>query len=248
MLDMGFIHDVRRVASELPARRQTLLFSATMPREIASLAEQLLVDPARVSVSPARAAADTVTQSVFFVDKAGKRALLERLLRSEGVDRALVFTRTKHGANRVAEQLARAGIDTAAIHSNKSQGARERALEGFRRGVTPVLVATDIAARGIDVEGISHVFNYDLPNVPESYVHRIGRTGRAGATGSAISFCDREERGMLSDIERLLRCRIPIAEGSEAPAGAPPAPRSAAPSNGQRARGARPRQRRRHFG
>jgi ATP-dependent RNA helicase RhlE len=242
MLDMGFIHDVRRVASELPARRQTLLFSATMPREIASLAEQLLVDPARVSVSPARAAADTVTQSVFFVDKAGKRALLERLLRSEGVDRALVFTRTKHGANRVAEQLARAGIDTAAIHSNKSQGARERALEGFRRGVTPVLVATDIAARGIDVEGISHVFNYDLPNVPESYVHRIGRTGRAGATGSAISFCDREERGMLSDIERLLRCRIPVAEGSEAPAEAPPASRSAAPVAG-RGRGGRPRRR-----
>ncbi len=224
MLDMGFIHDVRRIVNALPARRQTLFFSATMPREIASLADNILVDPARVSVTPARAAADTVEQSIFFVEKADKRALLERLLRASSVERALVFTRTKHGANRISEQLVRAGIEALAIHGNKSQGARERALDRFRRGVTPVLVATDIAARGIDVEGVSHVINYDLPNVPESYVHRIGRTGRAGASGSAISFCDREERPLLSDIEKLLRRRIPVAEGQTEPVEASPMP------------------------
>jgi ATP-dependent RNA helicase RhlE len=226
MLDMGFIHDVRRIVATLPKERQNLLFSATMPREIAALAQNILVNPEHVSVTPVATAADTVTQSVFFVDKADKRALLERLLRSASMERALVFTRTKHGANRISEQLNRAGIEAAAIHGNKSQGARERALEGFRRGVTPVLVATDIAARGIDVEGVSHVFNYDLPNVPESYVHRIGRTGRAGASGSAISFCDREERGLLADIEKLLRRRIPVAEGESRgeEASAPPSP------------------------
>ncbi|WP_338046445.1 DEAD/DEAH box helicase [Polyangium spumosum] len=247
MLDMGFIHDVRRVVAALPKQKQTLFFSATMPREIAALADNILVDPARVSVTPARAAADTVEQSIFFVEKADKRALLERLLRASSVERALVFTRTKHGANRISEQLVRAGIEALAIHGNKSQGARERALDRFRRGVTPVLVATDIAARGIDVEGVSHVINYDLPNVPESYVHRIGRTGRAGATGSAISFCDREERALLSDIEKLLRRRIPVAEGQAPPADAPPAPapraetrRAFAPED--RRRGPRPSQ------
>ncbi len=235
MLDMGFIHDVRRIVSTLPQKRQTLFFSATMPREIASLADNILVDPVRVSVTPARSAADTISQSIFFVERADKRALLERLLREPGVSRALVFTRTKHGANRIADQLSRAGIVSAAIHGNKSQGARERALEGFRRGALPVLVATDIAARGIDVEGVSHVFNYDLPNVPESYVHRIGRTGRAGATGAAISFCDNEERALLSDIEKLLRRRIPVAEGQTAPvSNADPRPASSPERRPQR--------------
>jgi ATP-dependent RNA helicase RhlE len=238
MLDMGFIHDVRRVVATLPRARQTLLFSATMPREIGALADSILIDPVRVSVSPQRAAADTVDQSVFYVEKDGKRALLEHLLRGQGVERTLVFTRTKHGANRVSEQLIRAGIDSAAIHGNKSQSARERALERFRAGSLPVLVATDLAARGIDVEGVSHVINYDLPNVPESYVHRIGRTGRAGASGSAISFCNTEERPLLAGIEKLLRRRIPTAQG-EVPQGDPvaremPAPRQAAPSQGAR--------------
>ncbi|UQA63488.1 DEAD/DEAH box helicase [Polyangium aurulentum] len=235
MLDMGFIHDVRRIIATVPKARQTLLFSATMPREIGALADSILIDPVRVSVSPQRTAADTVEQSVFYVEKEGKRALLEKLLRGQGVERTLVFTRTKHGANRVSEQLVRAGIDSAAIHGNKSQSARERALERFRAGSLPVLVATDLAARGIDVEGVSHVINYDLPNVPESYVHRIGRTGRAGASGSAISFCNTEERPLLAGIEKLLRRRIPVAEG-EVPRGEPavmqaPAPRQAAPGN-----------------
>jgi ATP-dependent RNA helicase RhlE len=212
MLDMGFIHDVRRVIRALPERRQTLLFSATMPRDIGELARTILHDPVKVAVTPVATTAELVTQSVYFVRRADKRALLESVLRAEGVERTLVFTRTKHGANRVAEQLTRAGIGAAAIHGNKSQGARERALSDFRAGKIPVLVATDIAARGIDVDGISHVVNFDLPNVPESYVHRIGRTGRAGARGSAVSFCDAEERPFLRDIERLIRQKVPVAE------------------------------------
>jgi ATP-dependent RNA helicase RhlE len=211
MLDMGFIHDVRRIVRLLPRRRQTLLFSATMPSDIAALAREALVDPIRVSVTPPATTADHVAQVVHFVSKADKRATLQRVLRDEGALRTLVFTRTKHGANRLAEQLERAGIDAAAIHGNKSQGARERALEGFRRGSIAVLVATDIAARGIDVEGVTHVVNYDLPNVPEQYVHRIGRTGRAGAHGRAISLVSDDERGLLSDVERLIRTRLPIA-------------------------------------
>jgi ATP-dependent RNA helicase RhlE len=211
MLDMGFIHDVRRIISTLPARRQTLLFSATMPAEIQALARTMLVDPVRVSVAPSVTTAETVEQSVMFVARADKRSLLERMLRERGVERALVFTRTKRGANRLSEQLERAGIGAAAIHGNKSQGARERALAGFRSGATRVLVATDLAARGIDVEGISHVINYELPDVAESYVHRIGRTGRAGARGLAISFCDHDERALLADIERLIRRRLPVA-------------------------------------
>ena len=217
MLDMGFIHDVRRIVSTVPGVRQTLLFSATMPSAIAELSQSILSDPVRVAVAPAATAAETVAQHVYHVVKAEKRGLLERLLRQSAVERAIVFVRTKHGANRVAEQLEKSGIEAAAIHGNKSQGARERALEDFKRGTIRVLVATDIAARGIDVEGISHVINFDLPNDPESYVHRIGRTGRAGATGIALSFCDPAERGMLSGIERLLRTRIPVA-GTEASA------------------------------
>jgi len=211
MLDMGFIHDVRRVIAAIPARRQTLLFSATMPRDIASLAASILRDPIRVAVQPEVTTADGVDQSVYFVGKSDKRAVLEQVLLSEGVERTLVFTRTKHGANKVVKQLGQAGIEAAAIHGNKSQSARERALGDFRDGRIPVLVATDIAARGIDVEAITHVVNFDLPNIPESYVHRIGRTGRAGATGKAISLCDPDERIFLRDIERLIRKKIPVA-------------------------------------
>jgi ATP-dependent RNA helicase RhlE len=212
MLDMGFIHDVRRVVRELPARRQTLLFSATVPKAIEALAKSMLVDPVRVDVTPQVAAAETVEHSVVFVERHDKGALVERILGQVEVERAIIFTRTKHGANRLSQRLERAGIDAPAIHGNKSQAARERALAGFRGGKTRVLVATDIAARGIDVEGISHVINFDLPNVPESYVHRIGRTGRAGARGRAISLCDRDEKVLLRDIERLLAKRIPVLE------------------------------------
>ena len=220
MLDMGFIHDVRRVIRELPQKRQTLLFSATMPSDIAALSKTILIDPVRVAVTPVASTTELVTQSVYFVDRIGKRALLERVLRAEGVERTLVFTRTKHGANRVAEQVSRGGIGAAAIHGNKSQGARERALRDFKDGRIAVLVATDIAARGIDIDGITHVVNFDLPNIPESYVHRIGRTGRAGASGIAVSFCDGEERAFLRDIERLIRLKVP--EGDESKL--PPAP------------------------
>jgi ATP-dependent RNA helicase RhlE len=210
MLDMGFINDVRRVTRELPERRQTLLFSATVPRPIESLAASLLVDPVRVAVTPKVSAAETIEQSVVFVPRDQKGALLERVLQDDGVRRAIVFTRTKHGANRLSERLGRVGIGAPAIHGNKSQSARERALAGFRGGQTRVLVATDIAARGIDVEGVTHVINFDLPNVPESYVHRVGRTGRAGARGRAISFVDGDEKGLLRDIERLLKARIDV--------------------------------------
>jgi ATP-dependent RNA helicase RhlE len=243
MLDMGFVHDVRRIVATLPAARQTLFFSATISGPIETLARTMLVNPVRVSIASAVTTAETVDQSVVFVDKADKRALLERVLmeaRTEGeIARTLVFTRTKHGANRLSEQLDRAGIGSAAIHGNKTQGARERALEGFRRGTTPVLVATDVAARGIDVEGISLVVNFDMPNVAESYVHRIGRTGRAGASGRAISFCDRDERSLLSDIERLIRRRLPVTGGDPRPAG-PVESSHHAPLSPQRPRGQRP--------
>ncbi len=218
MLDMGFIHDVRRVVARLPQRRQTLFFSATMPDAITGLANSLLVDPVRVEVERQGTAAETVAQSVVFAEKAEKRAILERILREQAIDRAIVFTRTKHGANRLREQLEKSGLDAAVIHGNKSQGARERALDAFRTGATRVLVATDIAARGIDVEGISHVINFELPDVAESYVHRIGRTGRAGATGRAITLCDLEERDMLLEIEKLIRQRLPLEGGGERPA------------------------------
>jgi ATP-dependent RNA helicase RhlE len=209
MLDMGFIHDVRRICSMLPSERQTLLFSATMAPPIEALAQRLLRDPVRVAVTPTVTTAETVEQSVVFVDRADKPALLERVLRDGATVRTLVFTRTKHGANRLSERLDRAGFRSAAIHGNKTQAARERALESFRAGTTDVLVATDVAARGIDVDGISLVVNFDLPNVAESYVHRIGRTGRAGATGRAISFCAHEERSLLRDVEKLIRRRLP---------------------------------------
>jgi ATP-dependent RNA helicase RhlE len=210
MLDMGFIHDVRRVIAALPKQRQTLFFSATVPQPIEVLAKGMLVNPVRVSVTPKVTAAETVDQSVVFVGKDQKGPLLEQLLAKSDVERAIVFTRTKHGADKLSRRLEKAGIDAPAIHGNKSQNARERALGNFRSGKTRVLVATDIAARGIDVDGVTHVYNFDLPNVPESYVHRIGRTGRAGATGRAVSFCAQDERPLLSDIERLLRKRLQV--------------------------------------
>jgi superfamily II DNA/RNA helicase len=212
MLDMGFIRDIRKIVAKLPARRQTLFFSATMPQEIEGLAGELLRDPVRVAVTPQAKTADRVEQRIVHVDRADKPSLLASLLKSEPVDRALVFTRTKHGADRVVRGLVKAGIAAEAIHGNKSQNNRERALAGFRAGRVRTLVATDIAARGIDVEGISHVFNYDLPNIPESYVHRIGRTARAGADGIAISFCSHDEVPYLRDIEKLIRLTIPATD------------------------------------
>jgi superfamily II DNA/RNA helicase len=210
MLDMGFINDIRKVVAKLPIKRQTLFFSATMPKDIAELAESMLRDPARVAVTPVAATADRITQRILQVDFAAKPAVLAQLLKQEPVDRALVFTRTKHGADKVVKVLAKAGIEANAIHGNKSQNHRERVLAAFRTGEIRTLVATDIAARGIDVDGISHVVNYDLPNVPETYVHRIGRTARAGAEGVAISLiAGAEEMGYLRDIERLIRISLP---------------------------------------
>ena len=212
MLDLGFIVPIRKIASLLPRDRQGLFFSATMPKEIASLAANLLRDPVRVAVSPVATTAERVEQRVVFVEQAEKRNLLARVLRAAPDGRALVFTRTKHGADRVCEHLGRAGVSAAAIHGNKSQGQRERALDAFRVGQVRVLVATDIAARGIDVDGVTHVINFELPNVPESYVHRIGRTARAGRAGMAISFCGTEERPFLRDIEKLIRTRVTVAD------------------------------------
>jgi len=213
MLDMGFIHDIRRVVAKCPAQRQTLFFSATMARETEDLGRMMLRDPARVAVTPQASTAERVSQRVVHIDKSGKANLLADLLRSEPIDRAIVFTRTKHGADRVVRQLGQQGLAAEAIHGNKSQGQRERALAAFRNGKIKTLIATDIAARGIDVDGVSHVINFDLPNVPESYVHRIGRTARAGAEGVAISFCDREERAYLRDIEKLIRMTLPASDG-----------------------------------
>ncbi len=210
MLDMGFIHDVRRVIKALPTKRQTLLFSATMPEAIQDLANHILNKPVRVEVTPQATTVEKIDQSVFFVAKNDKRALLEHILQDSVIRRVLVFTRTKHGANKLVKQLDRAQIQAEAIHGNKSQTARERALSNFKTGQTRVLVATDIAARGIDVDDVTHVINYDLPNEPESYVHRIGRTARAGASGIAFSFCDDEERKYLRDIEKLIRLRVPV--------------------------------------
>ena len=209
MLDMGFIHDIKRIVAMLRKERQTLFFSATMPQEITRLADAMLRDPVRVAVTPQSSTVEKVEQRVILTDKASKPALLAELLKSEPVDRVLVFTRTKHGADKVVRALQKSGFSAEAIHGNKSQNQRERVLAAFRDGKLRTLIATDIAARGIDVDGVSHVFNFDLPNIPESYVHRIGRTARAGAAGVAISFCDYEEAPFLRDIERLIRMSIP---------------------------------------
>ena len=210
MLDMGFINDIRKIVGKLPVRRQTLFFSATMPKDIAELAEQMLRDPARVAVTPVASTVERITHRIIQVDHSAKPAFLAQLLSQEPVDRALVFTRTKHGADKVVKGLARAGISADAIHGNKSQNHRERVLAAFRSGAIHTLVATDIAARGIDVDGISHVVNFDLPNVPETYVHRVGRTARAGAEGVAISLiAGGEDMGYLRDIEKLIRIALP---------------------------------------
>lgn len=209
MLDMGFIHDVKKIIAKVPAKRQTIFFSATMPNEIASLANSILTNPKRVEVTPVSSTANTIQQSVYFVAKNDKRKLLHHLLQDNAIRSVLVFTRTKHGADRVVKDLAKTGIPAEAIHGNKSQNARQRALTNFKSGKTRVLVATDIAARGIDVDNLSHVINFELPNVPETYVHRIGRTGRAGASGISISFCDSEEREYLQDIQKLIGKNIP---------------------------------------
>ncbi|HKX06696.1 MAG TPA: DEAD/DEAH box helicase [Stellaceae bacterium] len=215
MLDIGFIRPIRRIIATLPRARQSLCFSATMPPEVTRLCKDILRDPTRVEVTPPATTVERIDQRVFFVDAPNKRKLLATVLQDRAVTRALVFTRTKHGANRVAEQLSRGGIRADAIHGNKSQGARQRAIADFRDGRVRVLVATDIAARGIDIDGITHVINFDLPNVPETYVHRIGRTARAGAAGIAISFCDRAERGSLRDIEKLTRRPLTVVEARD---------------------------------
>jgi ATP-dependent RNA helicase RhlE len=212
MLDMGFIDPIRRIIAKLPSKRQNLLFSATMPPPIATLADQILRNPVKVSVAPVASTVDTVKQWVLFVRQSDKRSLLREILRDPTLTRAIVFTRTKAGANRVARDLDSAGVTAEAIHGNKSQNARQKALGAFRDGEVRVLVATDIAARGIDVDGVSHVINFELPNEPESYVHRIGRTARAGARGVALSFCDAAERTYLRDIERLTRAKIAVVE------------------------------------
>jgi ATP-dependent RNA helicase RhlE len=212
MLDMGFIHDVRKLLTKLPQKKHSLFFSATMPPEIQKLANTILVNPSKVEVTPESTTAETVQQSLYFVEKKDKRSLLLHILKDTDIPTALVFTRTKHGADKVAQGLVRAGIRAEAIHGNKSQNARQNALQNFKSRHTRILVATDIAARGIDIDELTHVINYELPNVPETYVHRIGRTGRAGASGIALSFCDQEETEFLRDIQKLIAKPIPVVE------------------------------------
>lgn len=209
MLDMGFLNDVKKVINKVPKKKQTMLFSATMSDEISKVAKTILVNPVFTSVTPVSSAVDTVDQYLYQVDKVNKKNLLQDLLQNPAIESALVFTRTKHGADRVVRDLTRAKISAVAIHGNKSQGARQKALGDFKNRVTRVLVATDIAARGIDIDELSHVFNFDLPNVPETYIHRIGRTGRAGMGGTAISFCDFNEKPLLKDIEKLMGKQVP---------------------------------------
>ena len=237
MLDMGFIHDIRKIVSKLPAQRQTMLFSATMPQAIAELASRMLRDPVQVAVTPVASTVERITQRVIHVDAAAKHSALIGLLRDEAAERTLVFTRTKHRADVVVRRLAAAGIAAAAIHGNKSQNNRDRALADFRDGRVRTLVATDIAARGIDVDGITHVVNFDLPHVSDTYVHRIGRTGRAGADGAAVSLCDAEEVALLRDIEKLIRKSIP-ASGQRS--GSAPSARHVPDHAGHRGRPSQP--------
>jgi len=225
MLDMGFVRDIRRIASRLPKQRQNLFFSATMPREIEHLVAELLTNPAKVEVTPVASTAERIEQQVMFVGSSGKFAALAELLGKSRISRALVFTRTKHGADRLGKQMARCGFEVGVLHGNKSQKQREVTLQGFRLGRPQVLVATDIAARGIDVEGISHVINFDVPNVAETYVHRIGRTARAGAAGLAVTLCNAEEKAYLRDIERLTRARMAVIGTTEAHELGEPLPR-----------------------
>ena len=217
MLDMGFIHDVKKVISKLPHERQTLFFSATMPPEIAKLSQAILSNPVRVEVTPVSSTAEKVKQTVYFVDKQDKKLLLIHLLKNPEIRSVLVFTRTKHAANKLSEFVTKCGTPAEAIHGNKSQNARQNALNNFKAGKTRVLIATDIAARGIDIDALSHVVNFELPNVPETYVHRIGRTGRAGASGMAFSFCEGEEMPYLKDIQKLTGQVVPVAEDNPYP-------------------------------
>lgn len=217
MLDMGFVHDVKKIISKVPVKRQTLFFSATMPNEIQQLANTILTRPELVEVTPVSSTADTIQQSLFYVEKADKKNLLIHLLKDKAIKTALVFTRTKHGADKVVKDLVRVGITAEAIHGNKSQNARQRALTNFKNRTTRVLIATDIAARGIDIDELTHVINYELPNIPETYVHRIGRTGRAGLNGIALSFCDAEEIAYLKDIHKLISKQIPVEEAHPYP-------------------------------
>jgi len=212
MLDMGFIHDVKKVIAKLPVQRQTLFFSATMPKEIQVLADTILTNPVKVEVTPVSSTAEKIQQQIFFVEKNDKRGLLLHILKDKTIETALVFARTKHGSDRIVKDLIKAGIKAEAIHGNKSQNARQRALTNFKAKTTRILVATDIAARGIDVDELAHVINYELPNIPETYVHRIGRTGRAGLSGTAFSFCDPEEKEFLDDIEKLIGLKISVTE------------------------------------
>ncbi len=210
MLDMGFLHDVKKIIALTPDKKQTLFFSATMPPEIVAMSKNLLIDPIKVSITPESPTVERIRQSLYYVNKANKRHLLVHLLGDPSIASALVFTRTKHGADRVVRELLKGDIHAQAIHGNKSQNARQKALGDFKNKTTRVLVATDIAARGIDIDELTHVFNYDLPEIPESYIHRIGRTGRAGHGGTAIAFCDHEEKKLLRDIERLCARPIPL--------------------------------------
>ncbi|MDR6786539.1 ATP-dependent RNA helicase RhlE [Pedobacter africanus] len=212
MLDMGFIHDVKKVIAKLPAKRQTLFFSATMPKEIQALADTILTNPVKVEVTPVSSTAEKIQQQIFYVEKSDKKGLLMHILKDKSIETALVFARTKHGSDRIVKDLVKAGIKAEAIHGNKSQNARQRALTNFKAKTTRILVATDIAARGIDVDELTHVINYELPNIPETYVHRIGRTGRAGLSGTALSFCDAEEKEYLDDIEKLIGLKLPVTE------------------------------------
>lgn len=212
MLDMGFIDDVQRIIAKMQTKKQTLFFSATMPPQILNLAGSILKDPVKIAVTPIASTVDMISQAVYFVNQADKKSLLLHLLRKQDIDSALIFTRTKHGANRITKEILNAGIHAEAIHGNKSQNARQKALNNFKAKRTKILVATDIAARGIDVEELSHVINYELPNIPETYVHRIGRTGRAGLKGVALSFCDQEEKDYLHDIHKLISKTIPVIE------------------------------------
>ena len=245
MLDMGFIKPIRQIAAMVAKKRQTMLFSATMPKEIRHLADALLTDPVRVEVTPVASAAPKIEQHVVHVPRELKQSLLERVLESDDAESVVVFTRTKHGADRVMKRLVRAGVEAAAIHGNRNQSQRQRALDGFKKGTIRVLVATDVAARGIDVDDVSHVINYDIPVEPESYVHRIGRTGRAGATGKAIAFCEPAERGALKAIEKLTGKPVPVmplpqdlaAQGPAAPDGDA---RQPAPRGGPRGGGRKP--------
>ncbi|MFD0620527.1 DEAD/DEAH box helicase [Paenibacillus sp. GCM10027629] len=244
MLDMGFIHDVKRILSKLPREKQTLFFSATMPPEITKLVKSILVNPVKVEITPVSSTVDRIQQSVYKVEKGNKRHLLKHLLEDPSIGSALVFTRTKHGADRMVRELKKADITAQAIHGDKSQNARQSALSNFKSGATRILVATDIAARGIDIEELSHVINIDLPNIPETYVHRIGRTGRAGMSGIAISFCEEEEFPYLKDIEKLIKKQIPEVKEHPYPIGSfVPAPQTDKPSRPAGMRPSKPKAR-----